>query len=138
MLSHQQGPKLPVVLGAPAHPRHQGADGARGSRTSEPPRCRNCSRLPQIRATKKIEQVPGVTSKGLRCAMFPEGGGTARFGRDKRTRGNGSVIGKDESKRQRAKLSGSWQQGHSAAYNTRHVIKSSAKDSTRRSVGITL
>ncbi|KAL0641085.1 hypothetical protein Bca4012_102686 [Brassica carinata] len=28
-------------------------------------------------------------------------------------------------------LSGSWQQGHSATYNTRRVFKSSAKDSTR-------
>uniref|UniRef100_A0A6N2L2D9 Uncharacterized protein n=1 Tax=Salix viminalis TaxID=40686 RepID=A0A6N2L2D9_SALVM len=35
-------------------------------------------------------------------------------------------------------LSGSWQQGHSATYNTRRVFKSSAKDSTRRSVGIVL
>ncbi|KAK8616713.1 hypothetical protein V6N13_116683 [Hibiscus sabdariffa] len=35
-------------------------------------------------------------------------------------------------------LSGSWQQGHSATYNTRRVFKSSAKDSTRRSVEITL
>ncbi|KAL0642258.1 hypothetical protein Bca4012_103111 [Brassica carinata] len=33
-------------------------------------------------------------------------------------------------------LSGSWQQGHSATYNTRRVFKSSAKDSTRRSVVI--
>ncbi|KAK8640604.1 hypothetical protein V6N13_008356 [Hibiscus sabdariffa] len=35
-------------------------------------------------------------------------------------------------------LSGSWQQGHSATYIPRRVFKSSAKDSTRRSVEITL
>ncbi|KAF1891682.1 hypothetical protein Lal_00049254 [Lupinus albus] len=42
---------------------------------------------------------------------------------------------RDESKRQGLNLSGSWQQGHSATYNTRRVFKSSAKDSTRRPVG---
>ncbi|KAG5568999.1 hypothetical protein H5410_064043 [Solanum commersonii] len=36
-------------------------------------------------------------------------------------------------KRQRAEFSGSWQQGHSATYNTPpRAFKSSAKDSTRR------
>ncbi|PPD83808.1 hypothetical protein GOBAR_DD19278 [Gossypium barbadense] len=37
MLSHQPGPKLLIVLEAPAHLSHQGAGGARGPRTSEPP-----------------------------------------------------------------------------------------------------
>ncbi|KAL0642141.1 hypothetical protein Bca4012_103375 [Brassica carinata] len=34
--------------------------------------------------------------------------------------------------RQRAEFSGSWQQGHSATYNTPPRFKSPAKDSTRR------
>ncbi|KAD0306342.1 hypothetical protein E3N88_44474 [Mikania micrantha] len=38
----------------------------------------------------------------------------------------------------RLNLSGSWQQGHSATYNTRHVFKSSAKDSTRRLIRIVI
>ncbi|KEH17023.1 senescence-associated protein, putative [Medicago truncatula] len=45
-------------------------------------------------------------------------------------------VGRDESKRQGLNLSGSWQQGHSALTIPRRVFKSSAKDSTRRSIGI--
>ena len=33
-LPHIRGTKVPMVLEAPAHPRHQGADAARGARTS--------------------------------------------------------------------------------------------------------
>ncbi|PPD83800.1 hypothetical protein GOBAR_DD19270 [Gossypium barbadense] len=78
-----RGTKVPMVLEASAHPSHQGADTARGSYTSEPPRCRQCG-APHMSETgtvilgQKIEQMPGVTNKGPRCAMFPEGGSTAK------------------------------------------------------------
>ncbi|PPD83809.1 hypothetical protein GOBAR_DD19279 [Gossypium barbadense] len=46
---------------------HQGADGAGGSPSSEAPRCRWCSRLPHIRATKVLE------------ALVAKGEGSGRF-----------------------------------------------------------
>ncbi|KAJ3668724.1 hypothetical protein LUZ60_017895 [Juncus effusus] len=49
-----------------------------------------------------------------------------------------SGWGRDESVRQGLDLSGSWQQGHSATYNARRVLKSSAKDSAHRPGGIKL
>ncbi|PPD75269.1 hypothetical protein GOBAR_DD27809 [Gossypium barbadense] len=84
-LPYQQGPKLPMVLEAPTHLRHQGAegaqgsgtsdllgaDGARGSGTSEPPRCRCCHVLRHDQGPKVLEAlVPKGEGPGELATSF--------------------------------------------------------------------
>ncbi|PPD66312.1 hypothetical protein GOBAR_DD36807 [Gossypium barbadense] len=103
-LLHQQGLKLSMVLEAPAHLRHQGADGARGFGTSD--------RLGADGARGSCTFEP----PGCWCCSGHQGAGCGEL----------------------PNMSEMRTQGHSVTYNTRRIFKSSAKDSTRRSVGITL
>ncbi|KAF2299525.1 hypothetical protein GH714_032358 [Hevea brasiliensis] len=67
-------------------------------------------------------------------------GGGRGFGTSRgcRAKGDEASGGRKNRNDRGLNLSGSWQQGHSATYNTRRVFKSSVKDFARRPMGIIL